>query len=190
MRAPLLVEVDGSDRAAAGIRFDAMHVGVGTNLAPAGALRHSNDGGERTGFGAHLAAEAQTEATIDASASSRSRLRKYRHGCREWMPAKLARGPLENYAGRFHRQWRHRIRLRPRWIERAGICQSGNTDFPFHFSIVRFQIRVRDRPIHEAGAGDRAGLGAFDEIDFVKTPEIGREVNAGPADPSTRKQCE
>src|ERR1700731_4018537 len=141
MRVALLVEVHGTDRAAAGIRFDAMHVGVGTNLAAAGALRHSNGGGERTGLGAHFAAEAEPETTIDASASSRSRLRKYHHWCREWMPAKLARGPLENYAGRFPRQGPHRIRLRPRRIERAGAGKAGNTDFPFHFRIVRFQIR-------------------------------------------------
>src|SRR5258708_36458059 len=167
MGRPLFVGVYGSDRGAAGFGCDGMHVRVGTNLAPAGALRHSNDGGERTGFGAHFAAEAETEATIDTSASSRSRLRKYRHGCREWMPAKLASGPLENYAGRFHRQWRHRIRLRTRRIARAGIVQSGNTDFPFHFCIVRIHILVLDRPIHEAGSDDRAELGALLEIALV-----------------------
>src|SRR5438876_9600117 len=85
MRVALFIEVDGAGCAAMGVRFDAMHVGVETNLAAAGALRHSNGGGQRTGFRADFAAEGETKTTIDASASSRSRLRKNRHGCRERM---------------------------------------------------------------------------------------------------------
>src|SRR2546421_11560505 len=104
MHVVLFIEVDGAGYPAIGVRFDAMHVGVGTNLAAAGALRHSNGGGQRTGFRADFATEGEAKTTIDASASSGSRLRKNRNGCRERMPAQLARGTLENHGGRFHRQ--------------------------------------------------------------------------------------
>src|ERR1700674_1366980 len=102
MRVAFLIEVDGAGCAAIGIRLDAMHVGIGTNFAAAGALRHSNDRSERAGFSADFAAEGETKTTIDASASSRSRLRKNRHGCRERMPAQLPRRAFEHHAGRFH----------------------------------------------------------------------------------------
>jgi len=91
------------------------------------------------------------------------------------MPAKLARGPLEKL----------RRKISPAMAasdygfdrggsKRAGAGQAGNTDFPFHFCIVRFQIRVSDRPIMRPVPATGPFLARFDEIDFVKTPEIGR----------------
>src|SRR5712671_7710183 len=189
MRVAFLIEVDGAGRSPIDIRLDSMHIGVGSNLAAAGALRHSNGRSERTGLRANFAAKAQTEAAIDASASPRTRLRINCHGCRERMPAKLPRGALEYHARRLHRQRRHGIRLRPRRIERAGSGKAGNADLPFHFRIVRFEVRVLNRPIHEAGARNWANLAAFDEIDLVKPPEIRCEMYAGPADASPVNHC-
>ena len=104
------------------------------------------------------------------------------------MPAQLPCRSFENHAGRFHRQRWHRIRLRPWRIKRAGAGKAGNPYFPFHFGIVRLEVRVGDRPIHQSCAGNRADLAALDKIDFVKSPEIRREVHAGPADASPVNQ--
>src|SRR5437899_3767389 len=181
MRIALLIEVDGPHGAASGISFDAMHIRIGTNFAAAGAFRRPDGGSERAGFCANLAAKEKTEATIDAGASSGARLRKNRHWRWERMPAELARGALENHTGRLHRQWRHGIGLRTRRIERAGAGQARDTDFPFDFRVVRLEVRVGDRPIREAGAGNRANLASLNEIDFVEAPEIRGEVHAGSA---------
>src|SRR5713226_1897865 len=83
---------------------------------------------------------------------------KKRHWRWERMPAELARGALENDPGRLHRQGRHGIGFRTRGIERAGTSEARDTDFPFNFRVVRLEVRVSDRPIREAGAGNRANL--------------------------------
>src|SRR5260370_42475757 len=70
----------------------------------------------------------------------------------------------------------------------AGAGRSGEGGVRFHLRVVGFEIRVGDRPIHQAGTGYRADLAAFDEIDFMKTPEISGEVNACPADASSIHQ--
>src|SRR5260370_6234198 len=97
------------------------------------------------------------------------------------MPAQLARRALENHPRRLHRQRRHRIRLRPRRIERAGSRQAGNANLPFYFGVVRLEVRVRDWPIRETGSRNWADLAALHEIDLVEPPEIRREVYARPA---------
>src|SRR5580704_672835 len=97
-----------------------MYVRIGANLATAGALRHPNGAGERTGFRADFTAKCQAKTAIDTGAASEIRLRKNGHGRGERMPAKLLRGALEEHARSFHGQRRHGIRLGARGIKRAG----------------------------------------------------------------------
>ncbi len=182
MRVALFVEVDGAADAAVVVHFDAMDVGVRADFAAAGFLRHADGGGEGAGLCADFAAEGQAEAAIDAGASPRARLRKDGHGRGEGMPAELARGAFKNYARTLHRERRHGVGLGARRIEGAGAGETGDTDFPFDFSVVGLEIGVGDGPVAQIGAGDGADLAALDEIDFVKAPEIRGEVHAGAAD--------
>ena len=98
------------------------------------------------------------------------------------MQPQLARAALEEHAGRLHRQRRHRIRLRARRIERAGAGETRHADLPLDLGVVRLEIGVGDRPVGEAGAGDRAEHAALDEVDLVKAPEVRRVVQARAAD--------
>src|SRR5260370_20661417 len=113
---------------------------------------------------------------MDAGAPSGARLRKNCDGRWKRMPAELARGALENHTGRLHRQWRHGIGLRTGGIERAGAGEARDTDFPFDFCVVRLEVRVGDRPIREAGSGNRADLAAPADIGFVVAPETPRDM--------------
>ncbi len=98
------------------------------------------------------------------------------------MPAELAGGALENYAGGFHRKRRHGVGLRARGIERTGARLAGDAYFPFDLGVIRLEIGVGDGPVAQVGAGDRADFAALDEIDFMEAPEIRREMHAGAAD--------
>src|SRR5260370_885502 len=158
MRVALLIEANDASRAPIGIRFDAMDIRIGTNFAAARLLRYSNDRSQGARFGADFAPEAKTEAAIDASASSRARLRINRHRRGEWMPPQLPPGAFENHALALHRQRRHRIGLRSRRIERAGAGPSGDAHLPFHFRVARFEIRVGHRPRHPAATPRPARL--------------------------------
>ncbi len=104
------------------------------------------------------------------------------HGRGKRMPAQLACRTFENHSGRFHRQRRHGIWLRTRRIEGTGARETRNTNFPFHFRVVRLQIGVRDRPIGETRSRNRANLTALDEIDFMKAPVVCGEVHGGATD--------
>jgi hypothetical protein len=95
---------------------------------------------------------------------------------------------FENYAGSLGGERRHRVGLRTRWIKRTGTGKAGHADFPLYFRVIRLEIGVGDRPVGEAGAGDRAELGALDEIDFVEPPEIRGEMDAGATDQATVNQ--
>src|SRR6266404_6131559 len=114
MSVALFVKVDGAGYAAVVVHLDAMDVGVGADLAAAGFFRHADSGGEGAGFCADFAAECQAETAIDTGAASRAGLGQNGHGRREGMPAELAGGALENYAGGFHRKRRHGVGLRAR----------------------------------------------------------------------------
>src|SRR4029077_18426181 len=74
------------------------------------------------------------------------------------------------------------IGLGSRRIKRVSARQTGNPDFPFRLGVIRFQFRVTDWPIREAGASDGTPSAAFNKVDFVKAPVVGREVNRSPAD--------
>src|SRR2546428_13355244 len=105
------------------------------------------------------------------------------------MPAELSRGALENHPGRLHRQRRHRVRFRSWRIKRTGARPAGNSDLPFHFRVVRFEVVISDRPIRQGRAGDGANLAALDEIDLVESPEIRGKMYAGAADTPAINQC-
>ncbi len=182
MDGSLLVEVRRAGNAAVRAGLDAVDVAVGADFAAPGFFRHSNDGRQRAGLGADFAAKAFAEAALHASAAPRSRLRKNRHRRGERMPAELARRAFENDAARFHRQRRHRIRLRTRRIERAGAGETGNADFPFHFRVIRLEVGVSDRPVGERGARNRSNFAALDKINFMEAPVVRGEMDAGPAD--------
>src|ERR1700682_1461211 len=81
MSIPLFVEIDSPCGAATAVHLYAMDVGIRPNLAAAGALGHTNDGGERAGLCADLAAEAPAKAAVNACAASGTGLRKNRHRC-------------------------------------------------------------------------------------------------------------
>src|SRR2546428_12254665 len=98
MRVAFFVEVDGPDGAAIGVGFDAMHVRVGANLAGAGALRHADRRNQRTGFRTHLAAVAESIATLNAGASAWARLRANRPGRGEGVLTELASGTFKVYS--------------------------------------------------------------------------------------------
>src|SRR6266436_1344869 len=187
MRVALLVKVDRASHAAVVVHFDAMDVGVGANFAAAGFFRYADGGGEGAGLCADFAAEGQAEAAIYAGAASGARLGKNGHRSGEGMPAELARGTLENYAGTFHGKRRHGIGLGARRIEGAGAGEARDADFPFDLGVIRLEIGVGDGPIAQIGAGNRADFAALDEIDFVEAPEICGEVHAGAADATTVK---
>ncbi len=104
------------------------------------------------------------------------------------MPAQLARPSLENHSRRLHWQRRHGIRLRPWRIKRAGARKPGHSDLPFHFGVIRFEVRVSNRPIRKARARYRTDFAALNEIDLVKSPEIRRKVHARTADASAISQ--
>src|SRR6266852_2404711 len=182
VRVALFVEVDRSGDAAVVVHFDAMDVGVGANFAAAGFFRYADGGGEGAGLCADFAAEGKAEAAIYAGAASGARLGKNGHRSGEGMPAELARGTLENYAGTFHGKRRHGIGLGARRIEGAGAGEARDADFPFDLGVVRLEIGVGDGPIAQIGAGNGADFAALDEIDFVEAPEIRGEVYAGAAD--------
>src|ERR1051326_3562222 len=104
------------------------------------------------------------------------------------MPTHLASGTLENYARALHRQRRHRIRLGAGRIEGTGAGQTRNSDFPFDLGVIRLEISVGDGPIPEVRSRDGSHFGAFNKIDFVKTPKICGEMNAGAANTATVHQ--
>src|SRR5580658_4313962 len=66
----LLIEINGTGRAAIGVELDAVNIGVRTNLTAAGLLRHGNGGSKRTRFRADFAGKPKAEATIDAGAAT------------------------------------------------------------------------------------------------------------------------
>ena len=74
------------------------------------------------------------------------------------------------------------VRLRARRIERAGSSQSRDADLPLDLGVVRLEIGVRDRPVGEPRAWDRAEHAALVEVDFVEAPEVRRVVQARAAD--------
>src|SRR5256885_9894344 len=102
MRIAFLVKIDRSDCASVGIRFNAMHIGVGSNFATASALCYANRGREGAGFCAHFTAETEAVAALHTGAPARARLRKNRHWGREGMPAKFASSAFKEHAGRFN----------------------------------------------------------------------------------------
>ena len=156
----------------------ARDVAVGPHLAPAGRLRFRNDGRQRRRLRDHLAREAVAEPAVHARRPAAIRLRVDRHRRRNRMQAQLARAAFEEHAGRLHRQRRHRIGLGARRIEGAGAGEARHADLPLDLGVVGLEIGVGDRPVSEAGAGNRAEHAALDEVDLVEAPVVGRVVQA------------
>src|SRR5215467_15536942 len=73
----------------------------------AGFFRGANSIDQRTGLGADFAAEAETEAAIDARAATGARLRKNGHGRGERMPTEFASRAFKNDATAFDGKRRH-----------------------------------------------------------------------------------
>src|SRR6185436_11582429 len=109
------------------------------------------------------------------------RLRQHREGRWERMPSELARAALEEHAGRLHRHRRQRKRRRAPRLPRIGRTVSGYAEDLFCARVVGLEVVVGDRPVCEAGAGDRADRAALDEVDGAEAPEVGGEVNGAAA---------
>src|SRR5262245_1594365 len=146
----LSIEVRRPGRPAIRAGLDSVDITVGADLAAPRLLCHSNDGRQGTGLGADFAPKAFAETALDASAPPGSWLRKDRHWRGEWMPTELPGGTFENDAARFHRQWRQRIGLGPRWIKRASAGKARDADFPFHFGVIRLKLSVSYGPVRES----------------------------------------
>src|SRR5690348_6473401 len=71
---------------------------------------------------------------------------------------------------------RHRVGTRTWRIERTR--RAGDSDLPIHFRVVRLELLIRDRPVGETGAGQRAFHTGFLEVDLTKAPKVRREVHA------------
>src|SRR5438874_1800567 len=178
MRHALLVEVGGADDAAICAGLDPVNIAIGADFAAAGLFRHSNDGGESTRFCADFAAKAFTEAALDAGTAAGARLRENSHRRGKRVPTELAGGALKNNSARFHRQRRHGIGFRSWRIKGAGARETRDTNLPFHFCVVRLQVRIGDGPIREICAWNRPYFTAFYEVNFVEAPVIRGEMDA------------
>ena len=97
------------------------------------------------------------------------------------MQAQLAGGVFEDHAGRLHRQGRQRIRLGTPRFERVRAGQAGDAQLLFGLGVVRLEIRVRDGPIVQTGAGHAAPLALLLEIRFPQAPVVGGEVDRAAA---------
>src|SRR5262245_29768600 len=96
------------------------------------------------------------------------------------MKAEGARATLEQYARRLVVQRRQRERPRAMRVERPR--RARDADLPIDFRVIRLELVVGERPIIEAGAGDRSEQRPLAKIDRTKTPVVRREMHAGAAD--------
>src|SRR5690242_20011071 len=174
----LFVKINGPRRAAIGIQFDPVHVGVWADFAPARLFRHSDGCREGAGLGTHFATKSKAEPAIDARAAPRTRLREDSHGRGKRMPAEFAGRAFENHAGGFCWQRRHWVRLGTWRVERTGISLSGNSNFPFDLCVVRLEVCVCYGPVGQSGAWSRTKSAHFGEVNFVEAPEICSEMYA------------
>src|SRR5690242_18014334 len=97
------------------------------------------------------------------------------------MPAEFTGCTLKENTGTLYGKRRHGIGLRARRIKGTRIRESGNAHVPFDFRVVGLEIRVSDGPIGECGSWNCTNLAALDKVNLVKTPEVCREMHAGPA---------
>jgi hypothetical protein len=74
------------------------------------------------------------------------------------------------------------VRLGARRVERTRAGEARHADLPLDLGVIRLEVGVGDRPVGEAGAGNRAKDAALVEIDLVKAPEVGRVVQAPATD--------
>src|SRR6266702_6431147 len=119
-----------------------------------------------------------TEAAMDTARTPAVRLRVDGHRCREGMQTQLAGTALEKHTGGLHGQRWHGIGAGARRIKRACAGKTGYTDVPIHLRVVRFQLRIGDRPILERGPLDGAEAAALHEIDLVEAPVVRGEMRA------------
>src|SRR5579872_5955265 len=157
-----------------------MGVRTRTNFAASGLLGHGYDAGQGARLRTPFATETLAVSTVCALRASFIRLREDGHGRRISMPAKFFRATFHQNTGGLHWHWRKRVRLGVRWFERIGPDQSGDTQVPLGLGVIGFEFGVSERPVVEAGTGDRSPATALDEIDFVVPPVIGCEMD-GPS---------
>ena len=179
--APVAVEVGDAGDAVPAVHVDAEHVALAAHLAAPGGLRLRNHGPQRRGLCLHLAAETDAEAAVRAGRAAAIGHGGNRHRRGKRVQPELARAALEQHAGGFHGQGRHRIGPRSRRVERAGAREARHADFPLDLGVVGLEFRVVDRPVGEARPGDRAEQAAFLEVHLVEPPEVGGEVVAAAA---------
>ena len=92
------------------------------------------------------------------------------------MPTQLPGGALKNDSRGFYRHRGQGIGFGAIGIKGARASQSRNTDLPFHLSVIRFEVRVGQRPVSERRARHRPAAAALDKIYLVEPPEVGRKV--------------
>ena len=97
------------------------------------------------------------------------------------MPAERLGGPLGEHADRLDRQGRQRIGPAPRRIEGIGAGQATDAHLPFDPGVVGLEVGVGDRPVVEAGSGDRPLEAPLDEVHLVETPVVAGEVDGAAA---------
>ena len=135
---------------------------------------------ERAGFRADLAAEAEAEAALHAGRPAGYGVDAIASGAGNAVQPSFGAPRLEQHSRGLRRMRRHRIRSRPRRIERPR--RAGHADFPVDLRVVRLEILIGDGPVGEAGARDRPLHARFLEIDLAEAPEVRREVHARAAD--------
>ena len=171
-----VIKIGDTRGAAMAIGLHPESVTLRPDFAAAGLLCQGNDARERAGLRSHLAAETQAAPAMDAPRPAPVRLGKNRHGRGEGMPAELPGGTLKDDSRGFYRHRRQRIGFGAIGIKGARTGESRNADLPFHLGVIRFHLRVGQRPVGERRARHRPAAAALDKIDFVEPPEVGRKV--------------
>ena len=120
MRVPLGVKVDCAGSMAGFVDLNLVNIGIWPDLALASFLCNSDHGGQRRRLCSYFATKTKAEPAIHTSTSARTRLRENCHRGRKGVVTEFSRCLLKQDPRTLHRQRRHRIRLRTRWIKWAA----------------------------------------------------------------------
>src|SRR6266478_1142793 len=178
----LLVEVNYSCGAAQRIGLDLAHVAVRADFTAPRPLRYRDHRRQCGRLRAPLAAECLAEATVHATMSAAVVLRKDRQWRWKRVPAQFLRSTLNQHARRLDWQRRQWVRLRSRRIKRARSRQSRHAKFPLGSCVVPLEIRVSNWPVFQTRSRNWTPPGTLHEIDLMKPPIIGGEMNTAAAD--------
>src|SRR5215472_14403648 len=162
----LRIKIQRADRSSVLVHLDLVNVTVRPDFTAPRPFRHGKGGRQRRRLRPDFAAKPQTEPAVHTGTSSRSRLRQDRHWRWIWVIPQFPRRSFKHYAVSLYRQWRHRVRLRPRRVKRTRACQPRNSNLPVHLRVVRLQVRIRYRPIGQCRPRNISYLAVLDEVDF------------------------